>query len=53
MIKSRRLGWTGYVARMEDVRGAFKMLTGKQAYRKETLGICRCKWEDNISLDLK
>ena len=27
MIKSRRLRWAGHVAKMEEVRGAFKILT--------------------------
>ena len=29
VIKSRRFRWAGYVARMEEGRSAFKMLTGK------------------------
>ena len=29
VIKSRRLRWTGHVARMEEVRSSFKILTGK------------------------
>jgi len=29
LIKSRRLRWTGRVARMEEGRSAFRMLTGK------------------------
>ena len=29
VIKSRRLRWAGHVARMEDGRSAFKILTGK------------------------
>ena len=29
VIKSRRLRWSGYVARMEEGRSAFKILTGK------------------------
>ena len=28
-MKSTRLGWAGYVARMEEGRSAFKILTGK------------------------
>ena len=32
VIKSRRL-WTGHVARMEKVRSAFKILTGKPTER--------------------
>ena len=30
MIKSKRLRWAGHVARMEDGRSAFKILTGKR-----------------------
>ena len=29
VIKSRRLRWAGHVARMEEGRGAFKVLTSK------------------------
>ena len=29
VIKSRRLIWAGHVARMEEGRSAFKILTGK------------------------
>ena len=29
VIKSRRLRWAGNVARMEECRSAFKILTGK------------------------
>ena len=29
VIKSRRLRWVGHVARMEESRSAFKVLTGK------------------------
>jgi hypothetical protein len=29
VIKSRRLRWAGHVARMEEGRSAFKLLTGK------------------------
>ena len=29
VIKSRRLRWAGHVARMGEVRNAFKILTGK------------------------
>ena len=28
VIKSRRLRWAGYIARMEESRSAFKVLTG-------------------------
>ena len=29
VIKSRRLRWAGYVARMQEGRSAFKIVTGK------------------------
>ena len=29
VIKSRRLRWAGHVARVEESRSAFKILTGK------------------------
>ena len=35
VIKSKRLRWAGHVARMEDGRSAFKILTG-YTYRKES-----------------
>ena len=34
MIKSRRLRWAGHVARMEEDRSAFKILTGKPAGKR-------------------
>ena len=37
MINSRRLRWAGHVARMEEGRSAFRMLTGTPAGRR-TLG---------------
>ena len=52
VIESRRLRWTGHVARMEESRSAFKMLTGKPT-GKRSLGRPRRRWEDNIRMDLK
>ena len=51
MIKSRRLRWADHVARIEEGRSAFKILTGKPA-RKRPLGRPRRRWEDNIKIDL-
>ena len=51
-IKSRRLRWAGYVARMEEVRSAFKILTGKPT-GKRPLGKPTRRWEDNIRIDLE
>ena len=52
MIKSRRLRWAGHVARMEEGRSAFKMLTGKPI-GKRPLGRSRRRWEDNIRMNLE
>ena len=52
IIKSRRLKWTRNVARMEEGRSAFKILTGKPT-GKRPLGRPMRKWEDNIRMDLK
>ena len=51
MIKSIRLRWAGHLTRMEEGRSAFKILTGKPT-GKRPLGRPRCRWEDNIRMDL-
>ena len=50
VIKSKRLRWAGRVARMEEDRSAFKVLTGKPT-GKRSLGRPRRRWEDNIRMD--
>ena len=52
MITSRILRLAGHVARMEEGRSAFKMLTGKPT-GKRPLGRPRRRWEDNIRMDLE
>ena len=52
MIKSRRLRLVGHVARMEEGRSTFKILTGKPT-GKIPLGRPRRRWEDNIRMDLE
>ena len=44
MIKSRRSRWAGHVARMEEGRSAFKILTGKPTGKKP-LGMPRRRWD--------
>ena len=39
MIKSRRLRWAGHVAKMEESRSAFKILTGKPTGKRPFLGV--------------
>ena len=52
VIKSKILRWAGHVARMEDVRNDFKMLTGKPI-GKRLLGRPRHRWVYNIIMYLK
>ena len=52
ILKSRRLRWTGHVARMEQSRNAYRILVGKPE-SKRPLGRPRRRWEDNIKLDLR
>ena len=48
----RRLRWAGHVARMEEGRRAFKILTGTPT-GMIPLGRPRRRWEDDIRIDLK
>ena len=43
MIKCRRSRWAGHVARMEEGRSAFKILTGKPTGKRH-LGRPRRRW---------
>ena len=52
MNKSRRLRWAGQVARIEEGRCAFKILTGKHT-GKRSLGRSRRRWENHIRINLK
>ena len=44
--------WTGHIARIEEGRSAFKMLTDKPT-GKRPLGRPRRRWENNIRMNLK
>jgi len=46
------LRWTDHLARMEEGRSAFKILTCTSA-GKRPLGSPTRSWEDNIRMDLK
>jgi hypothetical protein len=52
MIKSRRMRWAGHVARMGEKRNAYRILVGKPE-GKRPLGRPRCRWVDNIKMDLR
>ena len=52
MIKPRRLRWAGHVTRIKGGRSPFKILTGTLR-GKRSLGRPRCRWKDNIRMDVK
>ena len=49
---SKRLRWAEHVARMEEGRSAFKILTGKSTGRRP-LGRPKRKCGDNVKMDRK
>jgi hypothetical protein len=51
MIKSRRMRWAGHVSRMGEKRNVYRLLAGRQK-RRRPLGRPRCRWVDNIKMDL-
>ena len=50
--QARRLRWAGHIARMEEGKSAFKILTSTPTGNRP-LGTSRRRWEDNIGIDLK
>jgi len=52
MIKSRRTGWAGHVARRGERRGVYRVLVRRREGRRP-LGSPRHRWEDNIKKDLQ
>jgi hypothetical protein len=52
VAKSRRMRWVGHVSHMGEERGMHRMLVGKPE-GKRPLGRPRCRWEDNIKMDLQ
>jgi hypothetical protein len=52
VIKSRRMRLVGHVARMGEGIGAYRILVGRPEGRRP-LGSRRCRWEDNIKMDLQ
>jgi hypothetical protein len=51
IIKSRRMRWAGYVARMGEKRNAYRLLVRKPD-GKRPVGRPRRRWVDNIRMDL-
>ena len=52
VIKSRRLGCAGHIARIEEGRSAFKSLTGKPTGRRP-FGRFRRRWKKNIRMEFE
>ena len=52
VIKSRKMKWAGYVARMGKERWLYRVLVGKPE-GKRPLGRPRRRWVDNIRMDLQ
>ena len=52
VIKWRRMRWAGHVARMGEERAVCRVLVGKPE-GKRPLGRPRCRWVDNIRMDLR
>jgi hypothetical protein len=52
VIKSRRMRWVGYVARMRERSGVYRVLVGKPEGKRPLVRPSH-KWEDNIKMDLK
>jgi hypothetical protein len=51
IIKPRRMRWTGHAAQMVEKRNAYRLFVGKPD-GKRPLGRPRCRWVDNIRMDL-
>jgi hypothetical protein len=51
IIKSRRMRWTGHVARMGEKRNVYRLLVGKPE-GKGPLGRPKRRWMDIINMDL-
>jgi hypothetical protein len=51
-IKSRRIKWSGHVARMGEERKLYKVLVGSPEGERP-LGRPRCRWQDWIRIDLR
>jgi hypothetical protein len=52
VIKARRMGWAGHVARIGKGRGVYRVLVGRPE-GKRPLGRPRYRWKDNIKMDLR
>jgi hypothetical protein len=51
MISSRKMRWAGYIARMGN-RNTYRILVRKPE-GKRPIGRSRCRWVENIKMDLR
>jgi hypothetical protein len=51
VIKSRRIRWAGYVARVGNRRGAYKVMVWKTE-EKIPLGRPKNRWEDTTKMNI-
>jgi hypothetical protein len=52
VIKSRRMGLAGYVARIVEMRNIYESLVGKPE-GQGPLRRCKCSWEDYVRMNIK
>ena len=52
VIRPRRMRWAKHVVCMGERRGVYRVLVGKPE-GKRPLGRPRCRWEDDIKMDLQ
>ena len=52
VVRSRRMRWAGHVTLMGEGRGVHRILVGKPE-GKRLLGRPRCRWNDNIKMDVQ
>jgi hypothetical protein len=52
VIKSRGMIWAGHVSHTREMRNVYNIMVGKPE-GKRPLGRSRCRWEDNIRMDLR
>ena len=52
VVKSRKIGWAGHVARMGGEKRLYRVMVGKPE-GKRPVGRPRHRWEDNIKMELQ
>jgi hypothetical protein len=52
VIKSRKVRWTGHVARIRERRGVYRVMVGRPEGERPAERPRR-RWEDNIKIDLR